>query len=382
MFRKTLLFVCVLALVATAGFAQTPPYTKTIIVGDTGNPVLNGTNLLAAIATPATPSATDRWLVFVEPGIYDIAASTLTMRDYVDLQGSGRNSTVITSFNAVTITAPAGISAEIRDLTVANDRNFQGGGTGILIQTEEFRVSVVNVEVQNVTDATGIEVQTPFGRPRLLQVFPSVSGSVTATGLRVQSGGVIVNEMFVFILSSSSGANTGIFVQGLLESQLGLVNGFVSGSSAQNVGIEVVEANPVIRNNSWSVIGSGNADGLGLLVSTPNGRPSAPVVRETAFQGDGTTTSAGARLTGVAATTFQQSLLDGGIGVGIEAIDTSNTQVDVSVVEGALLSLRATALTTLNIGGTKLNGTRFVTGISQCVNTWDGVYLPIPNGPC
>jgi hypothetical protein len=60
-----------------------------------GNPVASGTALRNALAGIPSPSAADPWLLKIEPGIYDIGATSLQMRSWVDIEGSGVGVTTI-----------------------------------------------------------------------------------------------------------------------------------------------------------------------------------------------------------------------------------------------------------------------------------------------
>ena len=64
----------------------------------------------------ATPSATNPWLVKMEPGIYDLGDEALVMRPFVDIEGSGQGVTSITSAGVFAVIAAS--DAEIRELTV------------------------------------------------------------------------------------------------------------------------------------------------------------------------------------------------------------------------------------------------------------------------
>lgn len=57
-----------------------------------GSPSSNGTNLLAALASITTASASSPWLLKIEPGLYDLGSSQLVAKAYVDFEGSGRES--------------------------------------------------------------------------------------------------------------------------------------------------------------------------------------------------------------------------------------------------------------------------------------------------
>jgi len=69
---------------------------RTVLVSPTpGNSVASGTTLRNALAAIPSPTSTDRWLVKIEPGIYDIGSTSLQMRSWVDMEGSGIGVTTI-----------------------------------------------------------------------------------------------------------------------------------------------------------------------------------------------------------------------------------------------------------------------------------------------
>jgi hypothetical protein len=140
---------------ATLGFpdgtiqstAGQPAFMRTIVVmpiGSSGTSpadhVVSGTLLKLELNTfTGTPSARvadadHRWLVKLEPGIYDLDGDTLQMHEYVDIEGSGKGVTVIRSNGCLagsgdTITGGTvrGTSnAEIRSLTIENTGSVSG----------------------------------------------------------------------------------------------------------------------------------------------------------------------------------------------------------------------------------------------------------------
>ena len=90
--------------------------------GDT--PTTAGTALLNTLNGITDNSADNPYLIKIGPGIYDIGTSSLQMKQYVDIEGSGEKTTKITG----TVTAvwpPNGTingasNAELRFLTVEN----------------------------------------------------------------------------------------------------------------------------------------------------------------------------------------------------------------------------------------------------------------------
>jgi hypothetical protein len=112
-----------LGLVLLLSAARIEAQIRTVLVSPVpGDPVASGTALRNALAGISSPSATNRWLVKIEPGIYDVGGTSLQMRAYVDVEGSGIEATTIrgngdaSAFqNAVILGAD---NAELRFLTV------------------------------------------------------------------------------------------------------------------------------------------------------------------------------------------------------------------------------------------------------------------------
>ena len=67
--------------------------------GDGSNTAANGQALLNAIDFLGTvvppPGETNPWLIKVEPGVYDVGASSVEMMEFVDIEGSGQERSVI-----------------------------------------------------------------------------------------------------------------------------------------------------------------------------------------------------------------------------------------------------------------------------------------------
>jgi len=84
-----------------------------------GDPIASGTALKNALAGISSPSSTNRWLLKIEPGIYQMTGNSLLMRPWVDIEGSGIEQTTIRMMNSSTTPTIAGASnAELRMLTV------------------------------------------------------------------------------------------------------------------------------------------------------------------------------------------------------------------------------------------------------------------------
>src|SRR5262245_12834063 len=115
--------VCGLALLLGVETAQAQ--IRTVLVSPVpGDPAASGTALLNALAGISSPSSTNRWLLKIEPGIYDVGTTPLQMRSWVDIEGSGIGVTTIrgtaVAYNA---TVHGASNAELRLLTVEASGN-------------------------------------------------------------------------------------------------------------------------------------------------------------------------------------------------------------------------------------------------------------------
>lgn len=147
--------------------------SRTVVVSPVaGDPVASGTALRNALANIPSPSSTNRWLLKIEPGIYEMQSNSLQMRSWVDIEGSGIGVTTIransTSFNINTVLGAS--EAELRMLTVeatggpsvgvgqvAAMRNIQGSPR---VSKVKFLTQAVNSDawgMVNISTAPQIE---------------------------------------------------------------------------------------------------------------------------------------------------------------------------------------------------------------------------------
>lgn len=98
-------------------------YARTVIVSPVGSDAQNGNALLAALAGITGASSSSPWLLKIEPGRYDLGSQSLTMKEWVDIEGSGELVTTITASGhttSATGTVVGADNAELRFLTVKN----------------------------------------------------------------------------------------------------------------------------------------------------------------------------------------------------------------------------------------------------------------------
>jgi hypothetical protein len=110
-------------------------YKRTVVVSPVGTDTDNGQALLDALSGITDASATKPYLLYIEPGTYDLGTGWLQMKEHVDIQGAGELQTLITRSTPSTDCTSAGSSstvsgannAELRFLTV---QNMDGSNTG------------------------------------------------------------------------------------------------------------------------------------------------------------------------------------------------------------------------------------------------------------
>src|SRR6185295_14031707 len=96
---QTLLLGFLILFAAQAASAQ----IRTVLVSPVpGDPIASGTALKNALAGISSPSSTNRWLLKIEPGIYQMTGNSLLMRPWVDIEGSGIEQTTIRMMNSST----------------------------------------------------------------------------------------------------------------------------------------------------------------------------------------------------------------------------------------------------------------------------------------
>src|SRR5215212_4039573 len=117
-----------------------------------GDATASGTRLLNALAGITNASATKRYVIKVEPGIYHVGTNIVTMQSYVDIEGSGEDATVIKGYGSSDISLTTGVvegasSAELRNLQVHCDGNAYTYPYGIAIFNDAASPRIKDVKI-------------------------------------------------------------------------------------------------------------------------------------------------------------------------------------------------------------------------------------------
>ncbi|MBI5196464.1 MAG: hypothetical protein HZA10_09090 [Nitrospirae bacterium] len=196
-------------------------YNNVIIVAPSGG---DFTNPVDAVNSITDASATNPYLVKIMPGVYNIDTSSVQMKSYVDIEGSGENTTKI-----IGSSSPAPVmgssNAELRFLTIQVVNLGTGQNAAIVnyqtsprisnvtvITTAQFGIlnSYSNAILTNVT-IEGIGTSTG--------VFNMYSGSPIMRNLTINAAvGVAIQQECSPVMENIiiSGGHTGIYNYGTL----------------------------------------------------------------------------------------------------------------------------------------------------------------------
>jgi hypothetical protein len=186
---------------------------RTVVISPGASATGNGTALLTVLTAITTASSSDPWLIKLEPGVFDLGTDTLTMKSFVDIEGSGPGMTAIrsapatTTLNCIRNTVRMTDASELRDLTVEAYAVGAGCLGGVTFSTAgTARVTDVDIEV----DATN-STNNSFG----LSVGDPVAATLLADRVRVS---VVDSPGSGFALYATEGVGTLEFVRGVAKS--------------------------------------------------------------------------------------------------------------------------------------------------------------------
>lgn len=308
--------------------------------GDYSSPV-TAMNKLASWC--GTPSETNVCLLLIGPGLYDLAGASLTMQPYVDIQGSGEGSTIISS------AANSGVvnladSTELGFLTVQNTaesgtvmaiRN-EGGGTATITHVtaiasghgdENYAIfSLLSGQTLNFVTATAV------GAASNIAVYLGASGAQMDNVTAYAAGG---NDTFAVVAAASSA-----FMNNITADAWGNVNGY---------GIYLADSGVDLRNSNITARGGVSCYG------TYNAY--ASVI-----------------MTNVTTTAW-------GVGSSYGLYNTSapsSVQADRCTFEGGTNSVYTDG-SSVQIGGSKLSGPAVSSNDSTltCINSYNGNYTAV-----
>jgi hypothetical protein len=251
------------------------------VVASSGGNYTTPTSAMSDLASwCGTPSATNPCLLKILPGVYNIGTSSLQMREYVDIEGSGENTTKITgNIDSSTAGIVNGASnAEIRFLSIENT----GGGAyayAIYNNTASPKITSVAAHASGSTSSRG--VYNYYSSPTMFDVTATASGAnsfgifsffssphMTGVTASASGGGIgIQNYRSSPIMSGVTATSSGGFA-GIINSQcpsvimIGVVVTVSGGTTSSGIRNEGTVANPTTATMSevtvWVSSGTNN----------------------------------------------------------------------------------------------------------------------------
>ncbi|HOP46152.1 MAG TPA: hypothetical protein PK874_00700 [Desulfobacteraceae bacterium] len=238
-------------------------YKRTVVVSPVpGNQLASGNALLAALNNISGQSATNTYLLKIEPGIYELSSTShLIMKEYVDIEGSGELNTIITRTGAGNVDAHTLLganNAELRFLTVRNTGDGWGWAIAIRVENTAPRLIHVTAEAMGVGGGDIYGIYCLSGASPVMKdvtaratgggqnfgiwtygcnlVMDNVSG--IANGITVSAGMRIGNSNVTMIhctsLATGGATSAGIFGTGSSQSTVNIDNCTISGSGGTN----------------------------------------------------------------------------------------------------------------------------------------------------
>ena len=244
-----------------------PAYTHTIVVHPGDDPAKAGTELIRALGGITDNAGTNPYLVKIEPGIYDLGTGSLTMKPYVDVEGSGEGVTTLTS--AVSTGAGTIIGADHSELRFLTVKNVGGGQHSIALFSESTSPRYTHVTALSTggTDSFGVHVSN--GSPVLTNVTSTGSGSGQSIGLANYNGNTTVLNS-TLAASNAAGLNAGLLTT--FGGSVRLVSSTLSASGgAIAIGMRSYNGSHSLANVTVTAGSSGQSYGIynGQKSSTP-----------------------------------------------------------------------------------------------------------------
>jgi pectin methylesterase-like acyl-CoA thioesterase len=305
------------------------------------------TTLTAALDSITDASSTNPYLVWIGPGVY---TETVTMKEWVDLEGSGENATTISQVGSDTQTTGTLIGAshtEVRHLTV---RNTGGNNNAI---------AVYNSGVVSTT--------------RYLHVTASASGESFNAGVYNTSSSPIMDN---FTATASGGTYSSIGVYNTSSSSPSMNNVTATASDGtDHFGVSNSGSSSPIMNNVMATASGGT-----FSYGVANSNSSSPIMRNVTATASGASNgNYGLFNSNNSSPTIEGSSVEGSGGSSSYGLynsassGTSVVTVSSSSITGGTNTIRSDAEFTTRVGSSRLSGGPVVPngGVVTCADTHD-----------
>lgn len=338
---------------------------KVAVVAQSGGDYTSPVSAMSNIAQwCGTPSSSNPCLLKIMPGIYDIGTGTVQMMSWVDIEGSGRNVTEITSASGYSTsngTVNGASNSELRSLTVRNS------GTAVVNTSASPRLTDLSVIAVGGSSDPVIGIQNSYSSPTMRDVVVVASGGQVFGIINAQSSPVM-KDVEVTATSSGGGWNCTAITNSDYSSPIMEDITVTSSGGTNTTGLyNRYYSSVVMKRSTIGASGVSMSTGIAVEASTI----ALADVQSIASGGDDArgidnTSGAVVTLTNVTAIgrdgTSNNFGMTGGSGV-----------VDRSTLEGASNSITTGASETFQVGASKLVGVAG-SGVFTCVLSYNGNY--------
>jgi hypothetical protein len=354
-------------------------FSRTWVVGPVGDPLANGVALLAALAAIPTPNAAhEAQLVKLEPGRYDLGTSSLELRPWISLEGSGRSTTVIASAVCASPLGPypgvveAAADTEIGSLTIENMCS-EPTEVAIGLRLDAGRVRVVDVLVRcNGTTSYAAAIEGNGIGLELVDVDARAYESTIATGIEL-SGTATLKRVASDVRGSTDGY-AGLFI----DAESVRIEDCWFRASAESAtsfsyalqvrGDAILERSTMISVNAWVTTG------LGVDLSSCGSPPCHAQLNHVTVRSDRKGVSVGHSGSASATLIIRDSHIIAGES-GVDFYGGIGASIDVrrSRIHGTFTSCTTTSTSgPVRITGTQLSGGPVVASSPvHCAGVWD-----------
>jgi len=157
---------------------------RTVIVSPVpGDPAASGAALLGALAGITDASEANPYLLKVEPGTFDLGASALSMKPYVDVEGSGEGVTRLRGLGTATPDAGTVVGADHTELRLLTIENIGGAPFAIAVSNSAGASRLRAVTALASGAAESYALYNKAGTPSLYEVRGTAVATGTASGV-------------------------------------------------------------------------------------------------------------------------------------------------------------------------------------------------------
>ena len=269
---------------------------RTILVRTGGTATANGTalrNALNGTSIPVSgdtaPSATNPWVVQLEPGRYDIGVSPLSMRNHVHIVGAGESSWITCACDNFEPTVRPASDTHLRSVTVETTGGPAGVALAIHVQSGRTNVVIADVHarasggtgatraIQN--DTTGLVLDdvdaTATGTAPQVEGIGFGNGSTDIRGGTIRATGADPYALYSFggtgvhqlrgvkVVATGTDAAVGTALGAYVSSgRIDITDGVVEASGADANHAVYVSGNLNVDRSTLTAVGNGSAVNL------------------------------------------------------------------------------------------------------------------------